>query len=167
VWSCYSTATVTGNAGAIGGIVGELNGSGSRVTASYSTGAITGNSASGGIAGYVFADAEIVGCVALNPSITRHASSSANSFGRVAGLVTSSTIINTRALSSMTLPGGANGNNGNTSINVAQAKTQSTYASFPFGTNESNPWRWGLSSAYPLPTLWFQSTAPVLPSHLN
>ena len=167
VSNCYTACTVSSKLENVGGIAGRVyNGT---VSNCYATGAISGANYCGGIAGSNFGT--VSGCVALNPSITRE-SGGAVSFGRVVGHNISS-LNNNAALNNMVADGGISFSDSDingTAITVAAAKMQSTYSgsprNWPFGMSVASPWRWGLSSSYPLPTLYWQAAMPILPEHL-
>jgi len=172
--NCYSAATVTG-ALSVGGIAGDVT---SNVIRSYATGAISGVNHVGGIVGRTRgSSATIRECVALNPSLTR-TSGNGDWFYRVVGdRSTGTTLSNNAAWSGMqALGGGLSFGSWNSDINpnglgisAAEAKTEAAYTSrnWAFGTSETSPWRWGLNTAYPLPTFHWQTTAPAFPAHLN
>ena len=172
ITNCYAMNTVNGS-NRVGGVAGDVNGFGySKVTNCYVTGTVSGNSSVGGVAGYVFYGSSVAYCVALNSSIARIGSS--NAFGRVVGYEsTGSAISYNVALIGMTLPSGANGNNG-TSITAAEAKTQITYSGsganqlgWSFGSNDASPWKMSVG-AYSLPVFYWQTTAPAaMPTHLQ
>jgi len=177
VTNCYSSATVIGN-NRVGGIAGYVTNDG-KISNCYATGAISGEINVGGIAGFLNPSTVLTGCVALNPTITRTGTGTATTLRRLIGGVGtagSQTLEDNAAFGYMTVRGsvvtGGNANNLNgADISGTAAKTQTTYSSAPrswaFGSNESSPWRWGLSTAYLLPTLWWQSAAPDMPAHLN
>ena len=165
--NCYTVGSLINSSGNnVGGIAGDNFGS---VTNCYSTiHTILGTAHVGGIVGRNDAAASITGCVALNNSVSR-VSGSALAFGCIAGN-SAGTFTGNVALENMSFPSGSVGNHGGI-VTTAQAKTQATYSGSPrswgFGTTDTNPWRWGLNAAYPLPTLHWQTTAPTLPTHLQ
>ena len=168
VSNCYTTCSVSSTWDSVGGIAGNIYGG--SISNCYATGDISGINDCGGIAGANLGT--VSDCVALNPRITR-VSGDFVSFGRVVGYGTGS-LTNNAAFSDMTADGGINfssGDNNGTDITAAVAKTQSTYSDSPrnwtFGVSIESPWRWGLSSSYPLPTLYWQAAASTLPAHLN
>lgn len=83
--NCYSSMDIESKAMRVGGIVGQLFANGnpdSKVENCYSSGNIQGSDNAGGIAGYL--NANIINCVALNPSVSASAYGSSY-VGRVAG----------------------------------------------------------------------------------
>jgi len=169
----YSAVAVTVTESGAGGIVGENN---RIIFDNYATGAIKGAGSVGGIVGRASGgpSSDISGNVALNPSIER-TSGTLTSFGRVIGTPAAgrvnSAFSGMQALGGISFGSGTTTNNNGGDLTAAQAKTQDTYSGAPrfwgFGTTNTNPWRWGLNAAYPLPTLHWQTTAPTLPAHLN
>jgi len=78
----YSTGTVIGRAGRVGGVVGRVNWSG-KVSNCYATGAVSGREGTGGVAGSIVGGSTLTDCAALNSSVTGTGSST----GRVVGYV--------------------------------------------------------------------------------
>ena len=170
VENCYATCNVTGN-NYVGGVVGGNAISSTSVNKCYATGIIIGADRVGGVIGNNGINGNVSNCVALNPSVQRAGMSTETNFGRVAGIGMAT---NSAAYSDMSAPYGisivndANGKDG-LGIDKETAKTRNTYESrgWAFGTSDAAPWRWGLSTSYKLPTLYWQSVAPSLPGHLN
>ena len=176
VTNCYSAANVSGTQN-VGGVVAE-NQSGGLLVGSvancYVTGSVTSNNTAGGVVGRnVNNDAlisKIQNCVALNPSVK------ASTAGRIVGNFISGDLSGNSAYSGMTnisgatFPSGGLTDENGLNLTAADAQLQATYLTgkgWKFGTNETNPWKWG-GTAYPLPVLWYQTTStyPTFPSHL-
>jgi hypothetical protein len=172
VRNCHSSASVTGTGNFAGGVVGVNEGT---VRNCYATGSVACNEGVGGVTGRNNGSGTVQNCAGLNNSI----SASANgSIGRVVGDFTSGTLTgnygNTGAMTTggaaYTPTGSATGKDG---ANVAAGTSSGqlgnqafwTGIGYTMGTGEASPWRWGLSSSYPLPVLWFLNSAPSYPAH--
>ena len=167
VKNCFTSATVAGT-GEVGGIAGLATGD---LLYCYATGAISGTRAVGGIAGY---GAVIVSCVALNPSITRISGSSID-FGRVTGSVSTTDgnyssnlgFVDMQAAGGVAFTGSME-RDGRSIKSWDGARQIKTYQDigWQFSATEAAPWNWLSSGGYMLPTLWWQTTSPVMPGHL-
>ena len=156
-----------------GGLVGGVFES--NVTNCYAVGSVNARNRAAGIVG-LFRDGRITHCAALNPSITRNVNATWV-FSRVVGAWESSggdaILSNNVAWVGMividniiTTGNGLNQNGAD--VTSVQAKTQATYTGlgWKFGNNDDNPWKW-VGGSYPLPVLYWQSSYPALPGHLN
>ena len=172
--NCYATGDVSGTNFYIGGIAGWV--SDSTISNCYATGKITGDEDVGGIAGnYSSLSITIENCAALNSSIVRASGSTSTTFGRVVGDNSGgSTLTNNFGLNGMEVAGtpvtGGSGIDGD-DISIADAKDQDSYdgtssiLGWDFtGVAPAPPiWKWG-GTSYPLPILYWQTTAPTLPA---
>ena len=180
VENCYTAVEVSSGGGNAGGVAGYVA-SGSKIQNCYATGEVIGGSATGGIVGTAW-NITIEGNLALNPFITRYTGSTGTTFGRVAGneFQVAATFTDNAAWDNMegqddlgnplSLFGtGAANNKDGLDITAAVAKTKAAYTSRGWLFDDSvtpGPWIWGLDPAYPLPTLYWQTSAPVMPTHL-
>ena len=185
VSNSYATGNVTGES-FVGGVAGDVSYY-SSVSNSYATGTVSGNDYGGGVAGYVYSS-EVKNCAALSSAVVRNPGSTYTRFGRVAGS-NGGSLSNNVANVAMTVMGAATTSVDGTNINGIHVfagysawnfNNQSLYSSAPlfnyysgsgglgwrFGANDANPWKWG-GATYPLPILYWQTTVPVFPTHLN
>ena len=176
--NCYATGNVKGN-NYVGGAAGQVGSTGS-VSNCYATGKVEGNNQVGGAVGIVTNNSTVSNCAALNESIVDSSSSPPGSdFGRVAGQFETGVVligaaltdnfafdgtISTVTFSGTELDGAA--------ITKAQATTDQSHfdgtggapqLGWDFGGDDLNPWKWG-GTSYPLPILYWQTTAPTLPA---
>ncbi|MCL2066312.1 MAG: hypothetical protein FWG99_02465 [Treponema sp.] len=174
VQNCYATGDVEGSIA--GGVVGRNDGT---VQYCYSTGGVSGDGNSGGIAG---GNGDfIANCVALNPSVKTD--EPFVDIRRVVGFAEGSTLDNNYAWKDMkvnedTITDGTTGdkngadvdaishggtpNNGGYSIQDFWTATMG----WSFGSNDDSPWTWGPDN-YLLPVLYWQTSYPVMPEHLE
>ena len=103
ITNCYVTGAVSGNS-SVGGVAGRIWGG--NITNCYAAGTVSGNSAVGGVVGSIIPGNSVSNCAALNPSITRTGSGTNTYFGRVAGYVGENILNNNAALEDMQALGG-------------------------------------------------------------
>ena len=178
--NCYTTGDVsavnTSGSPDVGGIVG-MNMNGGTIIACYATGSVQADAQDGfnvgGIVGNNSISGRVNNCIALNASITGTGSSP--SVGRIAGynnaMLGGAILTNNYAIDISGLPNGNSGDLNGATITTAQATSQAAYqsggANFAFGTTDASPWVWGPDagfSSYPLPMLYWQTTAPACPA---
>ena len=164
---CYATGSVSGSAG-VGGLVGSVQFA-SGISKCYATGAVSGEGNCGGIAGYVEITGGLYYCAALNPSITKKAGSSEDTFNSLVGNWDSGSIGYCIAYDGMALPGSpATESVPGESTSVADIKKQYTYFNYMdwyFG----GAYPWKMDASYPIPVLSWQdpATYPALPDYLK
>jgi len=161
--NCYATGAVNGVSNS-GWYVGGLAGNADNITNCYTTSAISGGY-TGGLVCVVYGKVE--NSAALNPSITN-----TTICARLIFAVDYLSQIGTNvAWNGMLLHGSTvttEAPHDGISITTQQAKTQSTYTNlgWSFGSSDTSPWKWG-GASYPLPVLYWQTTTPTLPTHLQ
>ena len=148
--NCYANVDVIASGSYIGGVVGEFI-LGSTMINCYSTGSVHGSgSFVGGVAGDIqHGNSSISNCYATG------AISSGIACG-VIGRIWSGSVTNCTALN----PG--------TAITPSQAKDQAFYEDmgWKFGNDDDNPWQMG-TGEYKLPALYWQTSFPEMPEHLE
>ena len=165
---CYATGSVSGSE-AVGGLAGSVKYA-SGISRCYATGAVSGASDCGGIAGYVETTGGLYYCAALNPSITKKAGSSEETFNSLVGYWDMGSYADCIAYDGMTLPSGSLSGDSvpGESKSVADIKKQSTYYDYMdwyFG----GAYPWKMDASYPIPVLSWQDAAtyPALPAYLK
>jgi len=181
VTNCYATGVVKGSS-SVGGVAGNVYG---KIANCYATGEVIGDSFDvGGVAGNVNGGS-VRNCAALNPAITRTSGYDAYvRFNRIAGGYGSyDNLENNVAWRGMTVMGdlvnsfNADSNNG-ADISADNATDLATYAytgteklGWKFGDDNDNPWKWDPwqwgGKIYMLPILYWQTSTPEMPEHLQ
>ena len=99
IQDCYTSCSVTGEQ-YVGGAAGVITGTNGIIRYCYTMGNIKGGSYIGGIAGYVYDNARLINCVALNNSVITSAANQGD-IGRVAGAASQNLLANNYAWSTM------------------------------------------------------------------
>ena len=163
--NCYSMGDIAGHT-EVGGVAGFVSDN-SSVSNCFATGSVTGGDHLGGVAGYVSNNSVVRNCAALNKSIMP----AGLNIGRVTGFFGSggvpvgAALVNNVAFDGIPILAGDPLFDGS-SIDAEQVHIQSTYQvklGWLFGGNDANPWKWGGA----LPILYWQTQAPIFPSHLH
>ena len=180
--NCYATGNVTGSATSsgsdYGGLVGQ-NYIGGSISNCYATGDVFGYMYVGGLQGITDGSGTrgaLMYSIAANAIVTQ-TSNIAGNVNRVGGtafaiLTNNSAFEDMVVLLDTATPAdiGTIGGNQFAGANVSaeQIKTQSTYTdlTWAFGDTDASPWKMG-DASYPLPVLYWQTTYPALPPHLD
>ena len=161
VENCFTTGDVTGAADEVGGLIGIIWDG--IVVNCYASGKVIGARNVGGVAGHIAPSGQLANCVALNMSV-----SGSKNVGSIIGHDRNGFHQGNVAFDGMkvTLSGGVAGRISRVRITLAQLKQQTTYTGMGWLFAPEGPWVWGIDD-YPLPTLYGQTKASVLPAHLQ
>ena len=144
VTNCYTTGTVNGY-GFVGGVVGNVNGSGSSITNCYATGTVgCGGNTVGGVAGAVGSGNSVANCAALNLII----------IGGISGRVANGGTLNNNvawdgmaAVGGATFGTGAANNKDGEDKTAAELKQKATYEAL--GWDFTTDWKIEEGVSYP------------------